>query len=56
MAEGYDATIVCEVLDIGRTVLTEWLRAFSVERLAFFGLKDYSQREGHLSFAQEEAL
>ena len=56
MADGYDARILCEVLDIGPTVLAEWRRAFSAERLAFFGLKDYSQREGHLSFAQEEAL
>ena len=44
------------MLDIGRTVLTEWRRAFANERLKFFNLKDYSQREGHLSFEQEKAL
>ena len=31
-------------------------RAISAEGCAFFRLKDYSQREGHLTFAQEEAL
>ena len=53
---GVDPETICQILDIGRTVLTEWRRAFSVEGVAFFGLKDYSQREGHLTVAQEEAL
>ena len=51
-----DPKTICQVLDIGRTVLTEWCRAFSAEGLAFFGLNDYSQREGHLTFEQEKAL
>ena len=54
-AKKYPKTI-CQILDIGRTVLTEWCRAFSAEGLAFFGLTDYSQREGHLTFAQDEEL
>ena len=45
-----------QVLDLGRTVLTEWCHAFSAEGLAFFGLNDYSQREGHLTFEQKKAL
>ena len=53
---GVDPKTICQILDIGRTVLTEWCRAFSAEGCAFFGLKDYSQRESHLTFAQEEAL
>ena len=51
-----DPKTICQLLDIGWTVLTEWRRAFSAEGSAFFGLKDYSQCEGHLTFAQEEAL
>ena len=51
-----DPETICLMLDIGRTVLTEWRRAFATKRLKFFDLKDYSQREGHLSFEQEKAL
>ena len=47
---------ICRTLDIGPTVLMEWRCTYSAEGLAFFGLKDCSQREGHLSFAQDEAL
>ena len=36
---------ICQILDIGRTVLTEWRRAFSAEGCAFFRVKDYSQRK-----------
>jgi hypothetical protein len=43
-------------LDIGPTVLTEWRFAFAGAGLSFFGLKDYSQRQGHLSVVQEQAL
>ncbi len=50
---GYDAKLVCEILDIGPTVLTEWRFAFAGMGLSFFGLKDYSQRQGHLSCDQE---
>ena len=52
---GYDAKTICEILDIGPTVLTEWRFAFAGTGLSFFGLKDYSQRQGHLSFEQERA-
>jgi transposase len=52
---GYDAKTICEILDIGPTVLPEWRFAFSGEGLSFFGLKDYSQRQGHLSVEQERA-
>jgi hypothetical protein len=52
----YDAKTVCEVLDIGPTVLTEWKFAFAGMGLSFFGLKDYSPRQGHLSAAQEATL
>ena len=52
----YDAKTVCEVLDIGPTVLTEWKFAFAGIGLPFFGLKDYSQRQGHLSAEQEKSL
>ena len=56
MEVGEDPETIRRILDIGRTVLTESCRAFSAKGLAFFGLNDFSQREGHLSFAQEEAL
>ena len=53
---GEDARTVCRILDIGPTVLTEWKSAFASLGLSFFGLKDYSPRQGHLSVAQEEEL
>ena len=53
---GEEAATVCRILDIGPTVLTEWRFAFSSMGLVFFGLKDYSQRQGHLSVTQEQAL
>ena len=53
---GRDPEFVCDALDIASSVLTHWCRAFSAQGLTFFGLKDYSQREGYLSIAQEEAL
>ena len=53
---GEDARTVCRILDIGPTVLTEWKSAFAAMGLSFFGLKDYSPRQGHLSFAQEAEL
>lgn len=52
---GYDAKTICEILDIGPTVLTEWRFAFAGAGLSFFGLKDYRQRQGHLSVEQERA-
>ena len=52
---GYDAKTICEILDTGPTVLTEWRFVFAGTGLSFFGLKDYSQRQGHLSFEQERA-
>ena len=53
---GCDPEFVCDALDIAPSVLTRWCRAFSAQGLTFFSLKDYSQREGYLSIAQEEAL
>lgn len=53
---GEDVDTVCRTLDIGPTVLTEWRFAFKATGLAFFGLNTYSQREGHLSHAQEAAV
>jgi len=53
---GEDAQTVCRILDIGPTVLPEWRFAFAGMGLSFFGLKDYSQRQGHLSCEQEQAL
>ena len=52
---GYDAKTICETLDIGPTVLTQWRFAFAGMGLSFFALKDYSQRQGHLSLEQERA-
>ena len=52
---GYNAKTICEILDIGSTVLTEWRFAFAGMGLSFFGLKDYSQRQGYLSLEQERA-
>ena len=52
---GEDAGTVCRILDIGPTVLTEWRFAFAGAGLPFFGLNDYSQRQGHLTLAQEQA-
>ena len=51
----YDAKTICEMLDIGPTVSTEWRLAFAGMGLTFFGLKNYSQRRGHLSLEQEWA-
>ena len=42
---GYDPKTICEILDIGPTVLTQWRFAFAGVGLSFFGLKDYSQRK-----------
>jgi transposase len=53
---GEDITTVCRMLDIGPSVLGEWLGLFSRNGLSFLGLKDYSQRQGHLSVAQENTL
>ena len=52
---GYNAKTICEILDIGSTVLTEWRFAFAGLGLSFFGLKDYSQRQGYPSLEQERA-
>ena len=52
---GYDAKTICEILDIGPTVLTQWRFSFAGMGLSFFGLKDYKQRQGHLSLEQERA-
>ena len=52
---GYDAQTICEILDIGPTVLTQWRFSFAGMGLSFFGLKDYKQRQGHLSLEQERA-
>jgi len=41
---------------IGPSGLTEWRFAYKSGGLAFFDLKDYSPREGQLSFAREEAV
>ncbi len=54
--DGYNPALVCEILDIGPTVLTEWRFAYAGAGLAFFGLKNYSQRQGHLTEEQEQAL
>jgi hypothetical protein len=35
---GYDAKTICEILDIGPTVLTEWRFTFAGMGLSFFGL------------------
>ena len=51
-----DVATVCRMLDIGPTVLGEWRGSFSSEGISFLGLKDYSQRQGHLSIAQENTL
>ena len=53
---GRDPEFVCDALDIAPSVLTRWCSAFSAQGLTFFSLKHYSQREGYLSIAQEEAL
>ena len=53
---GEDAQTVCRILDIGPTVLTEWKFVFAGTGLSFFGLKDYSQRQGHLAMEQETSL
>ena len=53
---GRDPEFVCDALDIAPSVLTGWCRAFSAQGFTFFSLKNYSQREGYLSIAQEEAL
>ncbi len=49
---GEDAGAIYRILDIDPTVMMEWRFAFAGAGLSFFGLKDYSQRQGHLSVAQ----
>lgn len=44
---GYYANTICEILDIGPTVLTQWRFSFASMGLPFFGLKDYSQRQDY---------
>ena len=39
---GYDAKTICEILDIGPSVLPEWRFTFAGTGLSFFGLKDYT--------------
>ena len=56
MDSGYDPVLVIEIFDIGPTVLTEWRFAFSGAGLSFFGLKDYCQRQGHLTVDQKQAV
>jgi transposase len=53
---GEDAATVCRILDIGPTVLVEWQGRYKLQGSNFSGLKDYSQREGHLSAEQEAAV
>ena len=53
---GEDTGTVCRILDIGPTVLREWRFAFARAGLSFLGLKDYGQRQGHLSVEQERVL
>ena len=38
-----DPETICRTLNIDPTVLTEWIRAYSADGFASFGLKDYSQ-------------
>ena len=38
-----DPETICRTLNIDPTVLTEWIRAYSPDGFASFGLKDYSQ-------------
>ena len=52
---GYNSKTICEILDIGSTVLTEWCFAFAGMSVSFFGLKEYNHREGYLSLGQERA-
>lgn len=56
----YVVKTVCEVLDIGPTVLTKWKFAIAGMGLPFFGLKDCSQCQCqcqcHLSAEQEKSL
>ena len=47
---------VFQILNICRTVLTKWCRAFSTEKFAFFDLTDCSKCDGLLTFTQEEEL
>ena len=51
----YNPKTICEILDIGSTVLIAWPHAFAGMGLSFFGLKDYSQRLGYRSLEQERA-
>ena len=52
---GYDVKTICEIVDISPTVLPEWRFAFAGAGQSFFGLKIYSQWQGHLSVEQERA-
>ena len=37
-----DPEAICRMLNIDPTVLTEWIRAYSADGFASFGLKDYN--------------
>ena len=41
--EKEDPETICRMFNIDPTVLTEWIRAYSADGFASFGLKDYSQ-------------
>ena len=47
---------VCDILGIGCYTFRNWLKAYDNHGIKFLDMKDYSQREGHLSFEQERGL
>ena len=53
--EKEDPETICRMFNIDPTVLTEWIRAYSVDGFASFGLKDYSQESISLTDDQRAA-
>ena len=51
-----DPETICRTLNIDPTVLTEWIRAYSADGFASFGLKDYSQASISLTMTNAQIL
>lgn len=54
--EGCDESAVCRILEIRRDLGGHWRKRFERDGLKFLHMKDYKDREGHLSAEQETEL
>lgn len=54
--DGWEAAGVARALYLDKETVRDWRRQFAGRGLDFLGLRDYSTRQGHLTFAQETEL